>query len=243
MSQIEENYNLGEIFKQRRLEKKLSLEEVSNKTKIPLRFLSAIENNETLKMHPVYIKGLLKIYCNFLGLDYYQILKMTPFKEKEKIKKESVVFSRIETKNKKTFLKWIIIFIAGVFILSLFLFILKYKIKKPSSVVEKSKRETEAVEFLKWPKQKSEQEPIKVKLQAIRDCWLKANVDGKVVFQGILKKGRFQSWQANNYIELSLGNIEAIQLYLNDKLFSPLGRKGQIIRKILINQEGLQVLK
>jgi hypothetical protein len=65
--------------------------------------------------------------------------------------------------------------------------------------------------------------------------------DGKVVFQGVLKKGRFESWQANTKMELSLGNAGVVELEVNGKLISNLGRRGQALKNILITKEGLAI--
>jgi cytoskeletal protein RodZ len=52
-----------------RLEKGISLEEVHKKTKIHLNVLRAIEEDSLINFNPVYIRGFLKIYCQFLGLN------------------------------------------------------------------------------------------------------------------------------------------------------------------------------
>lgn len=59
----------GPRLKKIRLEKGFTIEEVCNKTKIHLNVLKAIEEDQHINLSPVYIKGFLKIYCKFLGLD------------------------------------------------------------------------------------------------------------------------------------------------------------------------------
>ncbi len=59
----------GLRLKKIRLEKGVSLEEVQKKTKIHLNILKAIEEDSLINFNPVYIRGFLKIYCQFLGLD------------------------------------------------------------------------------------------------------------------------------------------------------------------------------
>jgi len=59
----------GARLKQVRLDKGLSIEEVHKKTKIHLDILKAIEEGGLINFSPVYIKGFLKIYCQFLGVD------------------------------------------------------------------------------------------------------------------------------------------------------------------------------
>ncbi len=59
----------GARLKKLRLQKGLSLEEVHKQTKIHLDILKAIEEDSLVNFSPVYIKGFLKIYCKFLGVD------------------------------------------------------------------------------------------------------------------------------------------------------------------------------
>jgi cytoskeletal protein RodZ len=59
----------GLRLKKIRLERGLSLEEVHKKTKIHLSVLKAIEEDSLINFNPVYIKGFLKIYCQFLRID------------------------------------------------------------------------------------------------------------------------------------------------------------------------------
>jgi len=85
---------------------------------------------------------------------------------------------------------------------------------------------------------------IRIGIHAIDDCWIQAKVDNRIIFQNVLKKGRFESWTAKDKIELSLGSAGAVQLEVNGKLIPPLGRKGQVLKNIVITKkDGLKVGK
>jgi cytoskeleton protein RodZ len=61
---------IGPILEKRRLEKGLSLKEVEQATKIRMRYLEGLEREDpTVLPDPVYARGFLKTYANFLGLD------------------------------------------------------------------------------------------------------------------------------------------------------------------------------
>lgn len=60
---------IGDRLKKIRLEKGLSLEEVHKRTKVHINVLRAIEDDSFVNLNPVYVKGFLKIYCQFLGED------------------------------------------------------------------------------------------------------------------------------------------------------------------------------
>ena len=59
----------GARLKKIRQERGLSLEDVQKKTKIHLNVLRAIEGDSISDLSPIYLKGFIKIYCSYLGLD------------------------------------------------------------------------------------------------------------------------------------------------------------------------------
>ncbi len=82
---------------------------------------------------------------------------------------------------------------------------------------------------------------IRLGIRAKGDCWIQVKSDGKIIFQNNLKKGRSENWQAKEKIELSLGNAGVVELEVNGKFISSLGRRGQSIKNILITKDGLSI--
>ena len=233
----------GARLKDLRLEKNLTLDEVHKKTKIPINILEAIEEDRIVGIDPVYVRGFLKIYCTLLGVDYREYTSASYKSEipQESLKKDKAIISppKVEVSffdRQKVKMKiGITFFLVFIFIFAIF----KLANIKRSDTKEKRAKTKE----VSSPLSIAPSATIKLGIRAKEDCWLKAVVDGKVVFQNILKKGRFETWEADERIELSLGNAGGIELEVNGKLFSPLGRRGQVVKRILINKEGLQVLR
>jgi transcriptional regulator with XRE-family HTH domain len=232
----------GARLKDLRLEKNLTLNEVHKKTKIPINILEAIEEDRIVGIGPVYVRGFLKIYCTLLGVDYREYTPASYKSEipQESLKKDKAIISppKVEVSffdRQKVKMKiGITFFLVFIFIFAIFKLA---HIKRPVTRQKKTKTEVgSALAIAPFA-------TIKLGIRAKEDCWLKAVVDGKVVFQNILKKGRFETWEADERIELSLGNAGGIELEVNGRLFSPLGRRGQVVKRILINKEGLQVLR
>lgn len=66
---------LGEFLRQERLVKGITLEQVSSATKVGLRQLQAIESDHYLDLPAKpFIRGFIKAYCQFIGLDAKEIL-------------------------------------------------------------------------------------------------------------------------------------------------------------------------
>ena len=80
---------VGEILKKTRLEKGITLEEVASRTKIRLKILTSLEENNFQKTdQAAFTRGFLKTYAEFLGLNVEEILAIfrRDFDKKEKRK-------------------------------------------------------------------------------------------------------------------------------------------------------------
>ncbi len=270
---------IGEKLKKARLEKGLTLEEVHRKTKIHLNVLKAIEEGSLVNFSPVYIKGFLKIYCKFLGIEYSdslfdhkQIQPSLKPAAQEKIKMPLPIDTapiwdpalKFIRSKIKAILFIGIIFIAalGLFNLGKFITLKARHMPKRTAVSARQvssqarqEKKSEAARPRKLatqkpaavlPKPQLQQKPeetvisgIRLGIRAKEDCWMQVKTDGKTIFQNILKKGRFENWQAKDKIELSLGNAGVVELEVNGKFISSLGRRGQAVKNILITKEGL----
>ena len=92
---------IGEKLKKVRQNKGLSLEDIQKKTKIHLNILKAIEGESLTNLSPIYLKGFLKIYCKFLGLDPKECIP--DYKESSSLPiKKAAAASREEDKPLKT---------------------------------------------------------------------------------------------------------------------------------------------
>lgn len=240
----------GQRLRNLRESKGISLQEAHQKTKIHLRILNALEEDAVAQMSPAYVKGLLKIYCSFLGVDYKDFIEERP---KEEVKEEGIpetakIRPRLHLAKplidlsliKKIKLKPII-FIICLLALAIIAFklgksISAYRATRPKKPVTKEAAPKQEVSVIK---------PIagkpKLGIRAKEDCWLEVKTDGKVVFKNVLKKGDYEHWEAKEKIEFSVGNAGGIDVEVNGKLLPPLGRRGQVIKNIVITKEGLTV--
>lgn len=288
----------GTQLKKIRLEKGISLEEVQKKTKIHLNILKAIEGDSLTHLSPVYLKGFLKIYCHFLGVDPHDyiagpkepqvpVVKITASRQEPQDTKQAVSFLKAFSqkiiplkvhvrKLKAAFIAVIIVIFVVVIFFNIGKFISSkrraYSMRKKSVAVSVSrpvsrsktveKKEIPVVPIVKAaPKsnlapsapavvvvpsaskalQKEAGSGIKLGVRTKENCWILVKVDGRVVFQRTLEKGRFENWQAKDKIELSVGNAGVVELEVNGQLFSNLGRKGQALKNIVITKDGLDI--
>ncbi|MBS0622587.1 MAG: helix-turn-helix domain-containing protein [Verrucomicrobia bacterium] len=74
-----QNGAMGELFRRRRSELNLSLKEVENATSIRMSYLQGIEEGRVGTMiSPVYAKGFVKQYAQFLNLDGETLVQENP---------------------------------------------------------------------------------------------------------------------------------------------------------------------
>jgi transcriptional regulator with XRE-family HTH domain len=269
--------SVGKRLKKLRLEKGITIEEVHKKTKIHLDILRSIEDDSFVNINPVYLKGFLKIYCTFLGVNPQEYL--TGYKEsggaiKSSFEEEKPRRFLEPVMVRRSFLNTKIIFIIVSVIALVFssiglVHLTKTVSSKLASFAKKTKPAVQAKSpQVKKPRLVKSQPKVSVKpvvksqssevvtkkddselgirigIHALDDCWIQAKVDSRIIFQNVLKKGRFESWTAKDKIELSLGSAGAVQLEVNGKLIPPLGRKGQVLKNIVITKkEGLKIGK
>jgi transcriptional regulator with XRE-family HTH domain len=74
----EKESSYWESLKKKRLQKKISLDDLSLKTKINARYFEAIENGDFSALPGTYIRLFLKTYSEALGLDFEEVLSHTP---------------------------------------------------------------------------------------------------------------------------------------------------------------------
>jgi hypothetical protein len=82
---------------------------------------------------------------------------------------------------------------------------------------------------------------VRVVVRTKEDSLLKVKVDGRVVYQSVLRRGRIETWTAKEKIELSVGNAAGVELEVGGKIMSPLGRRGESLKNIVITSEGVKI--
>lgn len=232
---------IGIILRQKREELGLALNEAAKKTKIHINVLKALEEDRFEGISPIYVKGFLKIYSKLLGLNEKDIIG-----KYNALKTEQETFDFKEEKERtpgdSPWGKWDLsrIFKGGVYILVVLLALLLIsKAIKFISRGPKSKKQESALQKGVIPIKKNDF--LKLSVLVKEDSWVKVKVDGRTVFQNVLKRGKTETWQAKKKLELSLGNAGATELEINGKIISGLGRRGQVIKSIVITEEGLQI--
>jgi len=257
----------GNNLKKARLEKGLSLEDVQKATKIHPNILRAIEGDSISDLNPIYLKGFIKIYCQFLGVDpkdYVSDYQQPVWRvnlDKETAREQNAPVPNKPLINLKSFIPGkkfisgfiiliiVILIFAGLFNLGKAIFSHRRALpSKRTGAALAVKVKTEAPRI----KPKAQSLPLAVRgevstgirltVSAKDNCLLFVKSDGHAVFHRVLEKGRSETWLARDRIELDVGNAGAVELQVNEQRFPTIGRRGQTIKGITISlKDGLKI--
>ena len=228
--------SLGETLKKVRESKKFSLEEVSEKTRIPKKIISAIEEDRLSEIpSDFYKRHFIKTYAKFLDALGQKAIR--EYLSLDVQKKEAPILAlKPKRAGENWFIKhkrYIAVSIISIFSIWLFLFtfvqmkkFLSHKrISIPSQYPEKGETE--------------KKEDINLEIAALSNTWIEVIGDGQLLFRGILRKKQKDVWQAEKKIELEVGNAGGVALRLNEKKLGPLGKKGEK-KKVIITKDGIE---
>lgn len=252
---------LGTKFKSARGKKKLSLEEVSQKTKIRLHIIQAFEDGNFAVLPPVYAKSFLITYSKFLDIPFDEINEeleelfkaKTPepvqinIPEDEKNAKDNNIITKYNlAKDDKTkIINWLIysILFIGIILVIYFSFFSTPEINNDNlngninSEIETSDTtiikptENNLFEFIEEP------DSVILQAKANDSAWLKISIDGKKTEQTYLYPKSEKRWSAANYFVLTLGNAGAVEFTRNGLALQPLGALGTVVRNVKITAD------
>lgn len=247
--------SIGESLKNKRLEKKLSLEEISKRTKVQKKVLEALEQDKAEEMlGPVYAKSFLKKYSLFLGLKTSSVLDKTsaakssaPFiLDIASQKRKDKDWQKIISLAKNIVLISVIIIITVVASARMVRLVYTKATTSSKAKVEKSTKSSAAsgvTEKKATPPHTSSAKvtPSRLLLKTKRDVWAQIKVDQHIAFEGILKKASQEEWAFKKEMRLWVGNGAFVELTLNGKYYGSPGRG--VIKNIIVTENGIKVKK
>jgi len=229
----------------------ISLKEISDSTKINLRFLRALEEDQ-LDLLPgrFFIKGILRSYADYLGMDESTVLNK--FYEEEQYRSQE---SGEKQKNKgsvpeipKSFRNKMFFGISFVVILallsSLYFIFQKDKKDQPQIQSDPAPARKEAITPPPQVEKKPAEAPVATEMNLAitfqQETWLQIYIDGALLLDGIKYPGEEFSATAANEILITVGNAGGLTYTINQRTGKSLGRAGQVVRNIQITLDNLK---
>lgn len=240
----------GDKFKNARIDKGYSLNQIEEDTKIRKLYLEAIENENFSILPPrVYAVGFVRKYAKYLDLDEDQLaqeFKQAAYDnqiEEVELKQETVSEGlNLSTKNILAAVLFLVIAIGvGNFVLDFLSGDINDNQTPPPGIVnqppaEEPNTKPEDISPPATPDNKVTKEGTLV-IKANSDCWLQAKVDGETVFEAILPKGEEKVLKGQKFIYIKVGNAGGIDLAYNGQQLAPLGEGPQVVEKTFTIQD------
>lgn len=236
-AQVEQLQEIGAYLRQRRQESSISIEEIAAKTLIRLGILKAIEEGQFDQLpEPVFVQGFIRRYGDVLGLDGAALAKTFP--TSFSLPAESEAFIQALPKSRS---RSIPLYVPSILLLliaagGLFYFLSRQRTTEP--VVQQRAVTTVPSSPLPKPIASPIGSPIQVTVNLTEQSWLQVMADGKTQFEGVLPKGKQQTWIAKKQLTVRAGNAGAVLVAYNREKPRLLGTTGDIREVTFTNQEG-----
>ena len=72
---------------------------------------------------------------------------------------------------------------------------------------------------------------VDVSVTLTERCWTEVSVDGKSVFEGIIEKGKTESWKGKESVVIRAGNAGALDVTFNGRKLGKFGDNGEVLER------------
>jgi cytoskeletal protein RodZ len=236
---------LGQLLREAREKKGLSIAEVEEDTRIRQVQIEALEQEDYSKVPSgIYRKGLIRNYAQYLGLDLGEVADLHE-SDGPPAGPEPVVAEGFEPPKGMSITSWlfidiflgILIVAAAVVMGSLVYDRWRPSLPSPSSTPTRGASLASPVLQLSptstpSPTATATEVPsgrLQVDVQIIARTWLEVFVDDEPAFRGLIEAGTNWSWFAENSIAMHIGNAGGVVATLNGQELGPLGESDQVV--------------
>ena len=239
MVQESEKERLGAFLKREREKRNISLDDISAVSKINIKLLAHLEDDNYDQLpNPIFVKGYLKAYANYIGLDNKEVMsrfdEMFQLKEKKRTFLAPKSISDYKRRLPKSFSKKLYWFSFGLvsIVIIILTSTLGHKTEAPPKVdsiataplEEVSPTTIEAV--LEEPKVEANPAaamasivPQQLTVQTIKPVWLKIQVDNHPTYSQHLVSNK----------EVKLRGEKEIKIYISDRSAVKMTHNGNIL--------------
>jgi len=245
--------SMGAEFKRARLEKGLSLDNISQKTKINKKYLEAIENDQFDFLHEPYVLVFIKAYAKALGLDVEEIKERyhqqvspqigtaqketwhSPNLREAHIKQSNITPSEYLTRIGKLFKHYrkpiVIIIALGLLIIvilslqELFTYT-EEEIIFPPETPKENQKPTAIIDTV-------QQKLLELRLSTRDSLWIRVIIDDSDTSEYSFVTGDSYSWMAEYKFEVRAGKSTGFDLIFDEKPIQDLYFKGNPLKNLL----------
>jgi cytoskeletal protein RodZ len=226
---------LGERFRAAREARGLSLSDVSDQIRIRSVYLAAIEDENWKAIGaPVYVRGFLRTYARFLGIDPEEAV--ATFNRAQPSAQQSGQAAVLEAPDgepprrfevqRGSWLVWVAASVAVLLIAFVVYNELTMK-RGTTATVAAASPTAAATPVISTPAPT----PRQVRTLALvfsAPSWLRVTVDGNVSMEGTFPAGTAKTFHGKNAL-VRLGNAGGVEVYVDGKDVGKLGKSGDVV--------------
>jgi len=242
--------DLGNLLRDAREKKSLSLEQVEADTRIRYKFLVALENEDYDALPaPAYVRGFLKTYAAYLGLDPQQVLALynAVGGASERAQLPSVPLVEVPMEGRRSL--WPVIMglaiVAGILLLAAAIVRTPWRswlglappAPQPTATATPTVAPTRQPTLTPTPSPTAPAEPtatpapvagVRVRFVVTGRSWVQIVADNVEIYTGLLED-EVREWEATRTILARIGNAGAVDVTVNGQHIGFLGQAGEIV--------------
>ncbi len=240
MKTEKESFSFGRYLQSVRLEKKISLEKVSEETRIGMGILQIIEK-EDLEALPaeVFVRGFLRSFARAVGADAAEAIRL--YQARLNMEHTLADAGRFSGRSSIKFWRYLIMSVAALLcVMALSIYGVSYfqhqahlpeKIEKQKAI-EKPKGTLTGEREISNTRESGKKQPVEkliLHISAVEDTWFKVIIDNKEPNEYNLNAGEQMEIEASQGYNLLIGNAAGLELKLNEKPIPISGKIGEIV--------------
>ena len=236
--------SLGQELKRERELRGIPLKEIAEATKINLRFLISLEENQfDLLPGKFFVRGIIRSYAGYLGLEEHAILNLYQETLEQKVHPRDEP-DKEGGKNEsgdsaKRIFSYLVmaVFLTAVIVV---FFVLIQK-KEPEPAASPETPVSAFVEDETPPPPKSELEPaaagLRMEMTFNQETWIQVFADGELKLDAIKQPGENYQVTALESFRINTGNAGGFTFTLNGEAGKALGLPGSVVKDTIITLE------
>ena len=263
-----ESVSFGPWLRRQREMREITLREISDASKISLRYLQALEEERfDILPAPVFAKGFLRQYARYVGLDPDEVVNRFLVASDAEAPEEEAEEPELATERRGAFdgawrYALLVIAVAALLLALLFLIPLLFgdedevagRQPPPGVAPPEAAAPVPAAGWVEGAQAQGPHgarapdagdtgdagpsAPLRVALDFQGDCWIEASVDGEVEVSEMRVQGESLQLRAERGVELRLGDAGVVTIEVNGEPF-PLDASPGEVRRVQIDLSDL----
>lgn len=234
---------VGELLRAEREKKGLSIKEIETAISIRALYINAIEEgNYTIVPGEVYLKGFIRNYANYLGLDGKEMVASYRLAQQPVVPNivdtpvEPPMETRTSTNNNSK--KLLIISILAICVAGSAWWVLgnQTPAKEPLEAKQVQPAPVPTVPIATQPVA-VQNNPVVIVAKYTEKCWTSVVADGKQIYEGTPQNGETITWEAQKNLTITAGNASGIDITYNGQSMGKLGQKGEVLVKTYVAKQ------